>query len=244
MDGATPYMAAWLSAALAPATSFGAHRPHEGGQEKRPTSRLVGGQVLGEGLELRRRTRPGRRRRPACRAAARARAGTPDRWRWLATARRARAPSRPRAAACSATRMASAAARPGFFSVAETLARRVARRWRCRRSARRCGCARAHDGGLGQRAISSGGRPATCSRARSRIAAAQVELPEAPARLGRAQPQHRRAGQAGAPSAGRRARRPRAPSRIASSRRAAVASSASAWASARDRASSVPGAPG
>ena len=118
------------------------HGPHVGRQEERAPARLVGPEVLGERLELRReRARVGavgqhvELQRPRRQAPGVARDG-PRR------APRARAAVSPSAAACSATRMASAAPRPGSVVRGQPLRRRSGRRGPCRPSARRRGSAR------------------------------------------------------------------------------------------------------
>ena len=119
-----------------------ANGPDVGREEERAAARFVGPEVIGERLELRRRRPPGRRRRPACRAGARAQAGTPDR-----TAMARERASSARAAVALGRGVLGDPHRERRPEARVVLGRepaspRSARRGPCRPSARRCGCGR------------------------------------------------------------------------------------------------------
>ena len=240
--GGAPNIAAWLSAAFAPDASPARTAQTYAARRNVARARLVGPEVIGERLELRRERggiaavgehvelQSARRQAPGIE-------GDGPRER-LERARRVAFVR----AACSATRIASAAPRPGSVSVASR-SDAIARRGPCRPSARRCGCARRRPrprrGDPRRRPVA----PAS-SAARSRIAAASASCPSSlRASAARIHASTMRAGcrtHAGTPSASPRAavgdgllhRARRAPSR------------ATACSSARVRTSSLSAMPG
>ena len=164
------------------------HGPDVRRQQERPPARLVGRQVVGEGLELRRERRGVARRRRACRAAAPARGGTPGRSRWRATAPRA-----PRRVSLGDRVLGDAhRERRGEAGVVFSVARRRSAR-RAPRAPCRPICSATRMRALATRASatkasSSAASVATRSRARSSVAAARSSWPSSASRFGGAQP--------------------------------------------------------